>query len=112
MRRANPDVEGIRAYSHLHGLIPRLGFFVGNENKIPIDFQEIIACVAPKPALIIAPKWDRFAAYDDVRHCVESASEAYGPSEGPKIEFDAPDDYNRLSPKILQKVLDWCAQAD
>jgi cephalosporin-C deacetylase-like acetyl esterase len=112
MRRANPDVEGIRVYSHLHGLIPRLGFFVGNENRIPIDFQEIIACVAPRPALIIAPKWDRFAGYDDVRQCVEIAREAYGPSEAGKIEFEAPDDYNRLSPKILQKVLDWCGQMD
>src|SRR5690606_35597001 len=37
--------EGIKAYSHLHGLLPRLGFFVGNEKHIPYDFHELLACV-------------------------------------------------------------------
>jgi len=109
MRKANPDVEGIRAYSHLHGLIPRLGFFIGNEGRIPIDFQEIIACIAPRPAFIITPKFDRFAAYQDVRQCVDSVKKASGAE---KIEFDSPDDYNRLSQKNLQKTLDWFRRVD
>jgi dienelactone hydrolase len=31
----NRGVEGIRHYSHIHGLIPRLGFFLGREGRLP-----------------------------------------------------------------------------
>ena len=34
--------EGIKTYSHLHGLLPRLGFFAGNESRIPYDFHEVL----------------------------------------------------------------------
>jgi len=111
MRQVRPEVEGIRAYSHLHGLVPRLGFFVGNENRIPVDFQEIIACISPRPVLVVAPQWDRFVVYDNVRLCVENARQAYELSGmGGRLEFLSPDDYNRFSPQILQKMLDWCGQ--
>jgi hypothetical protein len=33
---------------------PIVLIFVNSENGIPIDFQEIIALVAPRPVLIIA----------------------------------------------------------
>ena len=47
--------EGIYEFSHLHGLIPRLGFFAGEESRIPWNFDEIIGCIAPRPVLVIAP---------------------------------------------------------
>jgi pimeloyl-ACP methyl ester carboxylesterase len=109
MRRARPEVEGICAYSHLHGLIPRLGFFVGNENRIPCDFEEIIACIAPRPILIVGPRWDRFAVSEDVISCVENARRVYVLSGAAgQLEILTPDDYNRFSPQILKKTLDWC----
>ena len=33
-------------------LHPRLRFFVGRENKLPVDQHELMACVAPRPCLI------------------------------------------------------------
>src|SRR5260370_389028 len=33
-------------------LHPRLRFFVGRENKLPVDQPELIACIAPRPCLI------------------------------------------------------------
>ena len=108
MRRARPEVEGICAYSHLHGLIPRLGFFVGNENRITCDFEEIIACIAPRPILIVGPRWDRFAVSEDVISCVENARWVYVLSGAAgRLEILTPDDYNRFSPQILKKTLDW-----
>ena len=58
LRFDTPDrgVEGIRHYSHLHGLIPRLGF-VGAESRLPFDFDAALALVAPRPVLLIAPRW-------------------------------------------------------
>ena len=108
MRKANPDVEGIRAYSHLHGLIPRLGFFAANENRIPCDFEEIIACVAPRPIMIVAPQWDRFVGFDDVKLCVEQDKQVYELfGKGEQIAFLPQDDYNRFSPQTMKKMLDW-----
>jgi hypothetical protein len=59
--------EGIKTFSHLHGLIPRLGFFVGNEDRIPYDYQEIIGSIAPRPVLLIAPQLDQMASLKDIR---------------------------------------------
>ncbi len=55
--RNDKSTEGVKHYSHLHGLIPRLGFFVGYEARIPIDF-DILACIAPRHLLVMAPGKD------------------------------------------------------
>ena len=72
MRLDTPDkgIEGIKAYSHLHGLLPRLGFFVGNEARIPYNFDEILASIAPRSLLVIAPKLDKDATFKDVQNCI------------------------------------------
>jgi hypothetical protein len=33
---ANKGTEGVWHYSHLHGLIPRMGFFIGNEPGVTL----------------------------------------------------------------------------
>ena len=46
---AASGTEGLRHYSHLHGLVPRLGFFLGREDRVPFDYDEVLALVAPRP---------------------------------------------------------------
>jgi hypothetical protein len=43
----------VARYSHERGLIPRLGFFVGHEDRIPYDFSELLGVLAPRPALVV-----------------------------------------------------------
>ena len=90
--------EGIMAYSHLHGLIPKLGFFVGNENKIPIDFEQIIAGIAPRPVLLIAPKRDKDAHLGDIQNCVEQVEKVYHLYDTTKgnIQLYTLNDYKRF----------------
>ena len=110
MRLSTPDkgTEGIKAFSHLHGLLPRLGFFVGNESRIPYDFHEILASVAPRPVLVIAPEWDKDADLRDVHTAVEAAGNIYGLySASEKLQIFSPDDYNRFSPEMREKTLQW-----
>ncbi len=100
--------EGIRAYSHLHGLLPRLGFFAGHENRIPYDFNDILATIAPRPLLVVAPALDQDATLEDVRSCVMEAKgvyQLYGASEN--IQIDTPYDYNRFSEIMQKEVLQW-----
>ena len=49
---------GVRRYSHLYGWLPRLGAFVGQESCVPVDFDEVLSAIAPRPALVVAPRLD------------------------------------------------------
>lgn len=100
--------EGILTYSHLHGLQPRLGFFVENEARIPVDFNEIIAAIAPRPVFVVAPEFDKDAHLNDVRHCIEQAAGIYKLYDsGVKLQLDIPNDINRFSPKMREKTYEW-----
>ncbi len=100
--------EGILNYSHLHGLQPRLGFFKGNEARIPVDFNEIIACIAPRPVLVIAPQEDKDAHPGDIKNCVEMSSKIYKLYQVPEnIQLDTPYDINRFSPEMQETMYRW-----
>lgn len=104
----NKNIEGIKAYSHLHGLIPRLGFFIGNETRIPYDFDEIILCIAPRQLLIIAPQLDRDADNESIKSCIGQVNkvfEIYGRKEN--FTFLNPPDYNHFYRNRQQEVIDW-----
>lgn len=110
MRTNTPGktAEGIYEYSHLHGLIPRLGFFAGKEEHIPYDFGEIMGCIAPRPLMVISPTWDQYTHYDDVQKSINAVKKVYSLHQAEKeIEFIAPEDYNRFSPDIQQEIVRW-----
>jgi dienelactone hydrolase len=113
MRTNTPDrgTEGIKAWSHLHGLMPRLGFFIGHENRIPYDFHEVLGCIAPRPVLVIAPLIDKDAHHEDVVKCIDEADKIYGlyGSTG-KINLFSPNDINRFSPEMRNKMYGWLAE--
>jgi hypothetical protein len=100
--------EGIYGYSHLHGLLPRLGFFAGEEARIPVDFHEIIACIAPRPVFIITPTWDQFASFPDVQQCINEVGNVYNLfSQKENVSLFAPEDYNRFSVEMRKEMTDW-----
>jgi pimeloyl-ACP methyl ester carboxylesterase len=110
LRLDTPDrgTEGLRHYSHLHGLIPRLGFFVGNEARAPFDYDEVLALAAPRSVLIVAPQFDRYARVDDVRREVEAARPAYlAQGAGNALELWTPPDFNRFPRGLQEKVFDY-----
>lgn len=103
-------IEGIRAYSHLHGLLPRLGFFLGHEIRLPVDFPEILACIAPRSLLVIAPKLNRDAIFADIHTCmsqVVGVYELYNSREN--LCFQSPIDYNRFSEAMQEQLMEWFA---
>jgi dienelactone hydrolase len=105
---AEKGIEGIRAYSHLHGLLPRLGFFVGNEARVPYDYHEVLACIAPRPVLVIAPAMDKDAVAGDIRRCIDEAGKIYRLySATDRLQLFAPEDYNRFSSTMREKAYKW-----
>jgi len=107
MRLDTPDkgTGGVARWSFWMPLEPRLGAFVGYENRIPYDYHELLAMIAPRPTLIFAPRIDSQATPADVRNCVEEAGSIYqllGAKEN--LQFHMLEDYNRFSPET-QKVV-------
>jgi hypothetical protein len=105
---AEKGIEGIRAYSHLHGLLPRLGFFIDNEARVPYDYHEVLACIAPRPVLVVAPAMDKDAVAGDVRRCVDEVEKIYGLyGETDRLQLSVPDDYNRFSAEMRETAYQW-----
>jgi pimeloyl-ACP methyl ester carboxylesterase len=105
---ADRGVEGIAHYSHLHGLLPRLGFFVGQEQRVPVDFDSALALIAPRDVLIVAPTLDRYARVDDVRTQVEQARKAWG-SRNDALRLETPEGFNKFALPLQETVFHWLA---
>src|SRR5204863_3660687 len=58
-------------------LHPRLRFFAGRENKLPIDQPELIACIAPRPCLISSALNDGVESIWAVEQTYYSARRVY-----------------------------------
>ena len=98
---ADRGVEGVRHYSHLHGLMPRLGFFAGHEDRLPFDFDEPLALASSRPVLLVAPTLDRYARVADVRAAVAAV---------PGVKLETPVDFNRFGVRLQARVFDWLAE--
>jgi dienelactone hydrolase len=104
--------EGLEHYAHLHGLLPRLGFFVAQEQRVPFDYDEVLALAAPKRVLIVAPELDRFAPVDDVRTHVAAAREVYqSHGQAGALQLWTPRDFNRFPRQLQEDVFTYLQQA-
>ncbi|MGH7239606.1 MAG: alpha/beta hydrolase family protein, partial [Candidatus Saccharimonadales bacterium] len=107
-RHDNSGTEGIRHHCCLHGLIPRLGFFLDHEDHIPLDFDDILACIAPRPLLVIAPKHDRNHTIKNFQEIVSSGSVAYANmNSADRLTFEQPDTYNHFTDTMQQQIATW-----
>ena len=115
-------LSGMTRYSHLHNLLPRLGLFAGAEERLPYDFEDLIALTAPRGVLVIQPARDRDADPAAVRTAVQHAAAVYswegascrigeqlsGPAGAPvRLELREPDDYGRLTLEMQIPLIDW-----
>jgi cephalosporin-C deacetylase-like acetyl esterase len=108
MRYASGDVEGIKAFSHLHGLLPRLGFFADEPGRIPVDFPEIISAIAPRPLMVIAPELDRHADFDNVTESMKQVSTVFDLLNAPEnLQFSTPLDFTRFTSSQQKDVVNW-----
>lgn len=57
----------------------RLGWFHGDESRIPYDYNDVIA-VSRVPTLVLAPKGDRTADHPALMELLDTAATKLGPS--------------------------------
>jgi pimeloyl-ACP methyl ester carboxylesterase len=109
---ADKGAGGLARYSYECGLVPRLGFFVGHENRVPYDYHDLMGLIAPRPAMIVQPVLDRDANPADVHASVAQASEVYRLyAAADKLNLWEPWDYSRLPDYMQDKAIQWMGQA-
>lgn len=93
------DTSTERASATLHrltrqfGLQPRLGQFLDHPERIPFDFHEVLALVAPRPLLVYAPQRDWTHPHGPVQERVELARDVYEIHDASdSLTFHDPDD--------------------
>jgi len=104
-RASNSQFESLKTYSHLHGLIPRLGLFSERPEDVPVDFGEIIAAAAPKPMLIIAPDLDWHTDITALQEMIKPVQRVYGLYGGEdKLVLKYPHELNRMTVEMYKEV--------
>jgi cephalosporin-C deacetylase-like acetyl esterase len=99
---------GIARYFREHDLLPRMGAFAGKETRLPYDFDELIAAIAPRPVYVLSAQFDRDASPADVKKAVEQARKAYGLyNAADNLKLDEPWDYNRLPLGTQDRAIQW-----
>ena len=91
--------------------MPRLGFFIGHEQQLPYDYNELIATIAPRPTLIVEPQLDRDGTPADVHSAVEQARKIYSlQNADSNLTLYEPWDFTRLPNATQDWIIQWMAK--
>lgn len=107
-RTVNPEIEGLRGLAIERGLLPRLGLFLGQEERIPTEMDEICSLIAPRPLLLVAPKLDRHTDRSAVDKIADRIAATYR-SLDQKHAFilDAPRNFHRFTKREKDLMIQW-----
>ncbi len=100
--------DEITRLSLLRPLMPRVGLFAGNASRLPYDYDDLLATLAPRPVLIVQPQMDQGDAPLRVRELVGRAQRIYATSQASeRLSLDEPDDYQRLPARTQERIIAW-----
>ncbi|MCC5906178.1 MAG: alpha/beta fold hydrolase [Balneolaceae bacterium] len=98
---------GLARWSEHYPLQPWLADFIGMEERVPYDYHEVIAAIAPRRVSVITPEIDSQADPADVLRAVNSARPVFDQlGVGDHLRFKKPFDYNRFGPEMQQVLFD------
>jgi dienelactone hydrolase len=112
-RHDTPDrgTGGLEQMGRLRMLAPRMGLFVCQEDRMPYEVDDLIACMAPRPVCIVSPTLDRDARVEDVTRAVDAARETYALHDAEDaLKQEAPEDYSHFDIHAQQRVIDWLCE--
>ncbi len=89
-------------------LHPRLRFFAGRENKLPVDQPELFACIAPRPCLISSALNDNVESVWAIEHTYRSARRVYELlGKGGDLNLRYRSGGHETRPEDIETCLDW-----
>ena len=96
---------GTRRFFERHATLPRLGFFRGAaQADLPADFDDALALVAPRPALVFQPLQDRMNDAAQVAAVVARL-------ELPRLSLQTPPGANAMGDAAVAAVAAWAQAA-
>ena len=105
---ADKPTGGIRRLSELHALVPRLGLFADAPVHVPYDYDELLAAIAPRPALLYAPTSDRDATTADVAVCLQGAAKVWkAKGAADQLTVETPNTITQMEEKEVKAVIAW-----
>lgn len=107
--KSSSGTSGMTRYSHVYGMLPRLSFFEGQEERLPYDYEDLIALIAPRGVLVVQNTMDRDANPEAVKKAVEKASAVYKLLKAPanQLTIQEPYDYARFTTTIQDDCILW-----
>jgi pimeloyl-ACP methyl ester carboxylesterase len=105
------ETGGIRRWAHVQMLLPRLGFFTAHEPHVPYDIDELIAAMAPRPLLMLTPRYDRETPLPMAQQSAAAARKIYALyGQESRLVQETPDTYNHFDTTMQKLVVDWLKQ--
>lgn len=102
---------GVWRWSLRDMLVPRMGFFAGNEQRMPYDIASLAACIAPKPLCFVNAQLDWESPPALTEKTVAEALPAYKAAGAETaLEQLVPEDYNHFGAVIQAAVIGWLAK--
>lgn len=86
-------------------LLPKLGFFADREDELPVSLADILQLVAPRPCLLVSPKYDREISAEDAVLEADEARSAWKKTGA--FSHLVPEDYNRFQGEQHDIFLKW-----
>ena len=88
---------------------PRLRFFVGREHKLPVDFHELVALIAPRPCLLSIALNDPVESAWAIENTYLSAKKVYELFNAKeKLKILWRHGSHETWTTIIERYLDWC----
>jgi pimeloyl-ACP methyl ester carboxylesterase len=96
---------GLERWSQWLPWNPRLSWFIGHESRAPYDLEELLSLVAPRPTLIVAPKYDYYCPAVRLHQCLDKAAKVYAfNGAAQNLLIYEPTDYTAMSPATIEHV--------
>ncbi|MBX7168787.1 MAG: alpha/beta fold hydrolase [Pirellulales bacterium] len=101
----------LTGWSH-KGYMPRIADVYGRDPaRMPFDFPEVLAAIAPRAVLVVAPQRDANFAVEGVRECVTAAQTVYALLGIPdRLRALYPDAEHNFPPAERQAAYAWMDQ--
>jgi pimeloyl-ACP methyl ester carboxylesterase len=105
---AAPDGSGPPELSRDYTVLPQLGALLAAGRTLPYDVTHLLACLAPRPTLVISPQLDWQAPPEQVTQAVESARAAFAlHGTSGQLEQIVPEGYGHFGPEHQALAIDW-----
>ena len=97
--------SNIARWSHLFPLLPRLGAFVGQEDHVPYDLDEVLALIAPRPVTLVRSLRDGLGSTAGVQTRLDNARSVYALYDrAAALRLFEVDDDLRYSPEVARET--------